>query len=376
MEQKKEYYASKYFFLGILLVFGMALFFSLAEFFTAFLGAIIFYVLCKPALLWVIEKKKWNKTFAAIVAILVSFFIVLLPVSLLVILLFNKVSHVVTNPGDIITTLKHFDEVIYEQTNIHVISTNSIAQIQSVASGALKTILNQGLGLFSSLIMMYFFLFFLITNINKMEAAIMHYLPFKGEKIERFGNELVALTLSNAIGIPTIAVLQGLLGFFCYLLAGLHEPGFWGVITGFTSVIPVVGCGIVWVLMAVIQLVTGNYGTGIFILIWGAILMGLIDNIVRFILAKKMADVHPVITVLGIIMGLKMFGITGLIFGPLLISYFFILLQIYYVEFQKPMEERPPNKPRQLVTSYMHPILDIKNKPKNAKCPTDVLSLK
>ncbi len=365
MEHNKEYYTSKYFFLGVLLVFALALFFSLIEFFTAFLGAIIFYILCKPALLWLIEKKKWNKTLAAVIAILVSFFIVLLPVSLLAILLFNKVSQVVTNPGDIIATFKHFDEVIYEQTNIHIISTNTITQVQAVASNVLKAVLNQGLGLFSSLIMMYFFLFFMITNINKMEASIVYYLPFKGEKIKRFGNELVALTISNAIGIPTIALLQGVLGFICYQLAGLHEPGFWGVITGFTSVIPVVGCGIVWVPMAVMQLVTGNVGTGIFILLWGALLMGLMDNIVRFILAKKMADVHPVITVLGIIMGLKLFGITGLIFGPLLISYFFILLQIYYVEFQQPEEAPPPNKPRQLVPGFMHPLLGIKKKPRN-----------
>ena len=61
------------------------------------------------------------------------------------------------------------------------------------------------------------------------------------------------------------------------------------------------------------------------------------DNVIRFVLAKKMADVHPVVTVLGIVFGLNYLGITGLIFGPLIISYFLILLKIYNTEYQKPI---------------------------------------
>lgn len=366
MEHNKEYIINKYIFAFIILFFGLVLIFSLIQFFTAFLGAIMFYVLSKPALVWMVEKKRWNINLAAIIVILVTFFIILLPVTLLVILLFNKVSNVVANPNDIINAFKHLDGIIYSKAGIHIIAENTLSKAQSVASDVLKAILNQGLGLVSSLLMMYFFLYFMIKNTGRMEASIVFYIPFNGEKIKRFGKELVAQTISNAIGIPTIAVMQGLLGFACYEMAGIPEAGFWGVITGFTSVLPVVGCGVVWLPMALYQVVTGNYGAGIFIILWGALVMGLMDNVIRFMLAKKMADVHPVITVLGIIMGLKYFGITGLIFGPLLISYFLILLQIYYLQYQKPLGP-PKNKPRQLVPSYMQPLLGIKKVPKSKK---------
>ncbi|MBS1730572.1 MAG: AI-2E family transporter [Bacteroidetes bacterium] len=366
MDPNKEYVINKYIFAFILFCFGLILVFSLMQFFTAFLGATIFYVLSRPALVWMLDKKKWNKNLAAILVILVTFFIILLPISLLVILLFNKVSTVVSNPNDIIHTFKNFDAIIFEKTSIHIIADNTISKAQEMISEVLKAVFNQGLGIVSSLIMMYFFLFFMIKNTNRMEASIVYYLPFKGEKIKRFGEELVAQTFSNAIGIPTIAVLQGLLGFACYKIVGINEPGFWGVITGFTSVIPVVGCGIVWLPMAFFQIVDGNYGMGIFILLWGALIMGLMDNVIRFVLAKKMADVHPIITVLGIIMGLKYFGIVGLIFGPLLISYFLLLLQIYYLEFQKPVAP-VKNKPRQLVPSFMQPLLGIKKSSKPRK---------
>jgi predicted PurR-regulated permease PerM len=74
----------------------------------------------------------------------------------------------------------------------------------------------------------------------------------------------------------------------------------------------------------------------VFLFVWGITILSATDSIVRFLLAKKMADVHPVVTVLGVIIGIQYFGITGLVFGPLIISYFIILLRIYYIEYQNP----------------------------------------
>ena len=131
-----------------------------------------------------------------------------------------------------------------------------------------------------------------------------------------------------------IAIIQGLLAWAYYTWVGLSEPGFWAVLTGLSSVIPIVGAGIIWVPISIYLMANVGIAEGIGLIAWGSLLMGVMDNVVRFVLAKKMADVHPLVTLLGVIMGLKYFGITGLIFGPLLISYFLILLKIYYQEFQ------------------------------------------
>ena len=113
--------------------------------------------------------------------------------------------------------------------------------------------------------------------------------------------------------------------------------------------------------------IIGHAWQGIVMILYGALVMGLLDNVIRFMLAKRMADVHPIITVLGVILGLQYFGILGLIFGPLLISYFFILLKIYYVEYQKPVLARQAKK-RQLMPVYMQPFLGFK-KPKKKPSP-------
>jgi predicted PurR-regulated permease PerM len=339
---------------------------SLIQFVTAFISAVIFYVLSKPSVERLVKKKHWKKSRAAILIIIVSFFIILMPVGLLITLLYNKITHVLVNPTEIINNVKHFGAIVQEKTGFQIITNETLSSIQSYSTTALSNILNQGLGFFTTITMMYFFLYFMIINIDRMEAAIVFYLPFKKDKIKMFGDELVAQTFSNAVGVPLIAVAQGFLAFVAFAITGLDQAGFWGVIAGFCSIIPVVGSGIVWMPAAVYQFVLGNTWQGIFIICWGFLLMGTIDNVIRFILAKRMADVHPIITVLGVIMGLKYFGFIGLIFGPLLISYFLILLRIYYMEYQHPTAVKR-TKTRQLMPSYMQPFLGGKKQKRTTK---------
>ena len=362
METNREYKVNRYFFLAIILIFAGLLLMSLIQFFSAFLSAVIFYVLSKPSVEHLVKKRRWRKSRAAILIIIVSFFIILMPIALLVTLLYNRITHVLVNPTDIINSLKHFNDIVQEKTGFQIISSDTYSTITSYSTTILSYILNQGLGFFTTITMMYFFLYFMILNLDRMEAAIVFYLPFKKDKIKMFGNELVAQTFSNAVGVPLIAVAQGFLAFVSFAITGVEQAGFWGVIAGFCSIIPVVGSGIVWIPVAVYQVILGNTWQGIFIVLWGALIMGSIDNVIRFILAKRMADVHPIVTVLGVIMGLKYFGFIGLIFGPLLISYFLILLRIYYMEYQHPTIIKR-SKPRHLMPSYMQPFLGGK-KPK------------
>ncbi|RFM26570.1 AI-2E family transporter [Deminuibacter soli] len=361
MENRQDYKVNRYLFLAVIILFSVFLFFSLIQFFTAFLAATIFYVLSKPAMEWLIKKRRWKKTSAALLMILISFFIILLPIGLLTTLLYNKVISVVENPHIIMDPLRHIDQIVQERFHTNLISDKSMEKVQAFATVVLSALLNQGLNLFSTILIMYFFLYFMLTSINRLEAGIVFFLPFPRSKIEMFGKELVKLTFSNAVGVPLICLVQGSLGYACYMIAGLPEAGFWGVITGFASIIPVLGAGVVWLPVSLYFLITGHTWQGIFVVIWGALFIGLSDNIVRFVLAKRMADVHPIVTVLGVIMGLRYFGITGLIFGPLLISYFIILLKIYYFEYQKPA---PPKaeKARQLMPSYFQPFIGGKTK--------------
>ncbi len=340
MENSQDHKLNRNIFLAIILLFAVFLVFSLMEFFTAFLAAIMFYVLSRRPMEWLIKRWNWKRSIAAFVIILISFFIILLPISLMATLLYKKAVMIVSNQEAIIASLKHFDATMQDRFHFSIIPDNVLQDAGKYGASILSTVLNSGFNFFTTMIMMYFFLYFLLININKLEAGIILYLPFDSTKISLFGTELVSQTFSNAVGVPLIAVMHGILAYIAYKIAGLDESGFWAVITGFASVIPVIGTGIVWIPAGLFLLATGHSWQGFFVLGWCLIILGSSDNLVRFMLAKKMANVHPVVTVLGIIIGLKYFGITGLIFGPLLISYFLILLKIYYVEYQMPGVEK------------------------------------
>lgn len=337
MEPANDKKINKTIFLIVIIVFGVLLLLSLREYFTAFLGSLMFYVLFRKWMEHLILKKNWKKGRAAILIIVVSFFIILVPVSLFVTMLYKKVAPVVLHPTEFVEKLKQVDSTITERFGIQVLSEKNIQDIQSTATSLVSGILNEGLGVFASITMMYFFLYFLLTNVRRTEASLLHTLPFNRTKIMMFGSELKAQTFSNAIGVPLIALTQGIFAFIIYLITGLPEAAFWAILTGFSSVIPIIGTGIIWVPAAVYMFVTGHTWQGLVLIAWSGLIMGSMDNVIRFMLAKKMADVHPVVTVLGIILGLKFLGITGLIFGPLIISYFLILLKIYYVEYQNPL---------------------------------------
>jgi predicted PurR-regulated permease PerM len=173
----------------------------------------------------------------------------------------------------------------------------------------------------------------MLVNINRLEAAILHYLPFSRRKILIFGEELKAQTVSNAVGVPLVAFGQGFTAYIGYLICAVPEPAFWAVLTGATSILPILGTGLFWIPIVAYLIIQQLTWQAIFLIVWGVMVMGTIDNVIRFMLAKKMANVHPLVTVLGIIIGLQNFGITGLVFGPLVISYFLILIKMYYSDY-------------------------------------------
>lgn len=336
MEPKPASNVNRILFLVVIVIFGLLLAFSLRSYFTAFLSSVMFYVLFKGWMETLTGRYKWKKSRAAVLIIVVSFFIILLPVALFITMVYNKVAPVAAHPAQLLSYLNGLDAMMVDKFGVKILSEKNMQDIQEIGTTLVSGILNQGLQIFTTITMMYFFLYFLLINFNRMEAYILLGLPFSRSKIKMFGSELKAQTFSNAIGIPLIMLIHGLLGFIIYLITGLPEPAFWGVLTGFCSIIPIVGTGIIWVPAAVFFFATGQTWEGVGLIAWCAIIMGSSDNIIRFMLAKRMADVHPVITVLGIIFGLQFLGFPGLIFGPLIISYFIILLRIYYAEYQTP----------------------------------------
>jgi predicted PurR-regulated permease PerM len=312
---------------------GIVLFLELYSFVPALLGAITLYILMHRWMFYLTEKKKWRKGGIALLLMLFSMMVILLPVGLLVNMLSSKISYAVQHSSELVEALKKLAHNIEQQYDVTLVSDQNINKLGNVIAQSLPVILGATFNTVTTIFFMYFILYFMLVNGRKMGNALYEYIPLKNENVSALGKEVNMMVIANAIGIPVIAFAQGLVGLIGYLIIGVKEPFFWFGVTCIAGMLPVVGAALAYVPLIVIFFANGQNWQGIAMAIYGFAIIGTVDNVLRFTLLKKIGNVHPLTTVFGVIIGLKLFGFIGLIFGPLLISLFMLLLKIYSREF-------------------------------------------
>lgn len=118
-----------------------------------------------------------------------------------------------------------------------------------------------------------------------------------------------------------------------YYIFNVPDLLLWGILTCFATVIPIIGTALIWFPLVIYFIIIGDWWDAIGLLIYSALIITHVDNLIRFILQKKMADIHPLITIFGVIIGLPLFGFMGVIFGPLLLSIFILCVDIFKREY-------------------------------------------
>ncbi len=309
--------------------FGVLLIYFLHDFIKPFLGALIFYILFKNFMHKMVYEWKWKQSIAALVIILLSFFIILIPVLTLSYLLYSKLSLVLNDPASLITVLDLFDKKVLEYTGIEIFDDANIHELKTTAANLIPTFLSELAYTLGNIGIMYFILYYLLKNSSGISREVNNYLPFEHENIDEMAKELESQTLSNAVGVPLVGTIQGVAAGIGYWIFGLNEPVFWAAITAFTSLLPFIGTALIWVPASIFIMASGNLWAGLGLFTYGTLVIMNIDNVARFMIQKKFADVHPMITVFGVLIGLELFGLAGIIFGPLMLSYFILFVKMY-----------------------------------------------
>jgi len=321
------------FFLVVIVLLGLLLFLELYTFLPALLGAITLYIVMRRWMFYLTITKKWRKAWTAALLMFLSLIIILLPIGVLVNMLSTKITFAVQHSNELVGALKTVVADLEKRFDIEIVSDENINKLGNIISSGIPKLLSATFNTLGTIFFMFFILYFMLVNGKKMETSIYEHIPLRDENAEMLGKEVKNMVLSNAVGIPVIAVLQGVVALIGYLIIGVKEPWFWFVVTCITAMLPVVGAALAYVPLAIIFFANGDTGKGIFMLIYGFGVIGTVDNIFRFTLARKIGNIHPLVTVFGVIIGLSVFGFIGLIFGPLLISLFLLLLKIYSNEF-------------------------------------------
>lgn len=186
-----------------------------------------------------------------------------------------------------------------------------------------------------------FGLFYLLMRGQETWETLEPYIPFSRDNSELLKVRFRLVTNSTIIGTGLTAIIQGVLVGFGFWAVGLPNPMFWGVVTVILSILPVVGSGLVWLPGVAVLLLQEYYVRGIGLALWGAIVVANVDNIIRPIVFRRFAKIHPLVTLVGAFAGIRYFGLLGLLVGPLALSYFFELIRMYREEYLRPRIRQP-----------------------------------
>jgi predicted PurR-regulated permease PerM len=312
---------------------GLLLIKELYVFLPGFLGAVTLYILSRGWYRNLTEKKKWNKNLTATVFIFSFLIVIGLPVYSLIALLSPKIANVFSHSEEVIQGIKSVSAQIKEWTGQEMLSDENIGELQDKIANFIPSFLNSSAMIITNLFMMLFIFFFMLINGKQMEKSFDYFLPLHEKNIDLLGAETISMVRANAIGIPLISIIQGIFALIGYWIFGVNEFVLWGFITGVFAFFPIVGTAIIWIPLVVYLFSQGHSSQGIWLTIWSLMVTGNVDYLARVTLMKRMGNVHPLVTVLGVIVGLSLFGFWGFIFGPLLISYFLLLFKIYTIEF-------------------------------------------
>ncbi|MFM2588898.1 AI-2E family transporter [Vibrio sp. TBV020] len=189
--------------------------------------------------------------------------------------------------------------------------------------------------------LMLFVLFFLLRDHDKIISALRHILPFSRSQEDKLLDEIEQVSKSAVMGSFLTAIAQGFAGGIGMWLAGF--PGlFWGTMMGFASFIPVVGTALIWIPAAIYLFLTGDTTWAIFLTVWSVAIVGSIDNLLRPLLMQGSgsAGMSTLIIFFSLLGGLHLFGLIGLIYGPLIFAITMVLFNIYEEEFQDFLDQQ------------------------------------
>ncbi|APF82110.1 hypothetical protein ASZ86_00671 [Vibrio cholerae] len=187
--------------------------------------------------------------------------------------------------------------------------------------------------------LMLFVLFFLLRDHDKIISAIRHILPLSRSQEDRLLSEIENVSKSAVMGSFLTAIAQGVAGGIGMWLAGF--PGlFWGTMMGFASFIPVVGTALIWIPATLYLFLTGDTTWAIFLAIWSVAVVGSIDNLLRPFLMQGSAGMNTLMIFFSLLGGIQLFGLIGLIYGPLIFAITMVLFNIYEEEFRSFLDQQ------------------------------------
>jgi predicted PurR-regulated permease PerM len=329
----------------IIVILTAVIVYAILPYLNYFFGAFILYIIFESLYHFFITRIRINKQIAAVLVIIISLFVVLIPLYFLLNIIIGEIQQLLLNQASIIASIQSRGQLLTVyllKLDIPVADLQTTLQqkLMDVGSqtfnytsrfifGSLQSLSEQAIGLF----IMYFLLYYLLTEkdsdfVHQVYAAV----PFNAENTVTLVEEFRSIVRTTLISTGAIALFQGAILTITFLIFGIRGAFLWGALAAIFSFLPVLGAPLIWVPAAIIQLLLKDYTAGIAIIAVG-IFISVIDNFLRPVIQNKVGELHPLLSLLGIVIGVPLFGLIGIVIGPVLLSYFILTVKMFSKEY-------------------------------------------
>jgi predicted PurR-regulated permease PerM len=190
---------------------------------------------------------------------------------------------------------------------------------------------------FIGLTVILFVVYYVLTDGETFIAYLRRAAPLPGRQVDYLLQEARQGLSAVFMGQIFVSALQGALGGIGFAIAGLPNAVLWGSVMAILALLPVVGTFLIWVPGAIWLIITGHVGAGIFLLVWGVVVVIVIaDTLIKPKLIGSRADIHPMFVLVGVLGGAAAFGFVGLFLGPLLVGVTIAVLKVYEQDYLDP----------------------------------------
>jgi predicted PurR-regulated permease PerM len=312
-------------------VLGVIIVLALIPYASGLLGAPVLYILMAPLHEWLVPRVKHRGT-ATVIVIIVTLVCIVLPfawmLSMLVAQAQSAATAVVESP-----LLDRFDTLTIGPFAVGAELKELGSKLVGMLGGGAISIIGKVTKITLNLLFAFFGFYYLLQDPDGAWHAARPFIPFSDANVTILRKRFNDVTKATVLGSGLCAVAQGLLVTLAFSVTGLGNAVFWGAVTVVFAILPVVGSAVIWLPGAAVLYYNGNVGAAIGLALFGFVVIGNVDNVIRPWVYNRYAAVHPMITVVGAIAGVSYLGILGLLIGPLALMYFFELVRMYRVEY-------------------------------------------
>lgn len=286
-----------------------------------------------------------SKDISALIILILVLLLILGPIYWVSVSLVNETTTIISKNYNIIERLNIYNceysicQYVIEKIQTGDFNIEGIFQgVAGFLGSSIKVIFDSVYNFLIDLFVFILAFYFLLRDGDKFMVYIKKIIPMKNSYKEALFVKFKDVTEAVFVDTLLIAMMQGALVGIGFYVMGFSSPVFWSVIATFFALIPMLGAPVVWFPAVLFLVFTGDsvyfpYDKAIFLMAYGAIVVGLSDNIMRPILLKQKIQIHPFIILLSILGGLEVFNFFGIFLGPIIVSILVSVIQLYKLDF-------------------------------------------